>query len=1814
MLQDSELQALLTRTRLTRLASSVAAEDTAALWRERLLQNRTAFFAYLHKLGVSKIGERLAIANALLKAAREDAPPPTPPEQGTSSRSVIMPLERLEALRSTHFAEDLPIEPRMTTWTDTQAEAFFASGGLERPVMPPSAPPAAPAAALRRGFLTTMEAADVTKRSAKPASSLPDAAYLPTASYALLDDDDEEDSTSSPPAPPLPTSAWSPPPLPSSGTASSIGSSSLVGGLSAALAHHTALSMAAAQKEALARAMAVTDDDCMMRSQTVAGEGTQEAGLLLMMARELCLERDDGEGLANHAVSLLLAVTPARAEELLARLESEGRVGEWDAAIGARRVIHSFTRARPRAEPAPPAGSAAPLAATCMAYGPPPPPPLVASKLEAATVGATPYSVEGGECSQRSPSVGVRPARSAMTPPSEAQLRRRHEAQVQWTASLAKHDHNGRKSSAAAGQVGGALPREGAEEVGPSAASALRTFLAKAGLSHLAHVLSGETVSGWLARLESDRPAFLGRLQRLGVKRLAERQAIANGLSRAKRDGTLTPAKSEALLTRGALPPPAELVDEACSMLECVRARAGLSHTTRAALLNEFRLGEYTAIFNEDTLDGVQLLASMEPARLADALRDLGMSTANVKALRQHLFPSPPQRSTPQSPQASPHERLATCTCCACKAATEADAFEATPVTASDLATDGGDQGHTDVVAAAATAVAAAAVAAVVASAAASAARERQQRLREARATGRHAAAARLEQVEADHTARRAARLDARARLAVARGKLRRVRADERAVRHDLELCEAAAMEASWVRSSLRTLQLARLPSTGTVSVSIQVGIRQRDAPTGSLSGSARGWLARPCATCQVAIRPHLPARPVRVCLDLRAIGAPAHLLHRIHSHDASFPPPPPPTPTPPARDCSRVTWQQGAREERRERRQRAEAERVATSAHRAALVAELRADRAYKHAITTPRLRQKMDAVAAAMAAAAQAMMEARMAPTGDGTSIYQLPSGALARKGDEAVDGCLLRIRLPRTGSVVEACATASATVGELLDFIATAVGTASAKAKHAAVVRSANGDGPIAGAAAAIAADGAATAASGDDSEDSGVASATEAFSRTYAVTCNSEELLDDSSQPTLRDAGLCGRCALVVRLREALSPQRGDLATMPDAWRPAHTRTSPPLLLVPPQLTPHGLDNFLSELHEHVGRAGAPAVPMCSLALPGERLVGSLHGSYTFEDGPFSRRGILVVVTEPEAHDGGESARELLAGLQPLLHFQSLGFVLPERQANGGRARPETWAEDICEILRFLHDSQTSLEVTGLVGHGRAGEACVLYAERRTAELAAVDAAEAAAAASGAPSPMTTALDQTLCACHCGHAVTWHATHCCRLCEVQPGRHGPKCECRPATPRPRRYEVRRLCLLNSTYEDADGVPLSAKEALAGGWRMFSVHGTADTVAEPLAAHVFHSLHRSTGRHQLRMLANVHHDIGKYVNLAASVVNDWLEGARRLTSIDVGASLPLVTCASGGEMGSGDVPLLLLAVGATHVDLSGTRPGSTMLGSSGVVLMCEQLRGDTSIQSLDLSSNNIRAGGAGALATALVANRTLRSLELAHNCLLGSGAKTLAAVFHGGASLTRLGLRANGVGAGGAAALATALQAQGCSLTSLNLRENNLMACGAASLAAALTTNTSLLSLDLSENLLKEAGAAALAEALTRNTALTSLSLQYNGVRTAASALADALAGSGARRGALLTLDVRHNEIGPAEASSFAAALVTNTALLVLELGLDAAALAAAAQDVVAIGEALIRNRDRAAEAAADAAAVERAGWEWSPSPSNFERHTT
>jgi len=76
--------------------------------------------------------------------------------------------------------------------------------------------------------------------------------------------------------------------------------------------------------------------------------------------------------------------------------------------------------------------------------------------------------------------------------------------------------------------------------------------------------------------------------------------------------------------------------------------------------------------------------------------------------------------------------------------------------------------------------------------------------------------------------------------------------------------------------------------------------------------------------------------------------------------------------------------------------------------------------------------------------------------------------------------------------------------------------------------------------------------------------------------------------------------------------------------------------------------------------------------------------------------------------------------------------------------------------------------------------------------------------------------------------------------------------------------------------------------ARGTVPAAWRLLSIHGTADG-SSVMAAELFHVRHKAHG-HKLRILDGAGRSFAGHVPTAASTINDWFEGARRLTADDV------------------------------------------------------------------------------------------------------------------------------------------------------------------------------------------------------------------------------------------------------------------------------------------------------------------------------------
>ena len=160
------------------------------------------------------------------------------------------------------------------------------------------------------------------------------------------------------------------------------------------------------------------------------------------------------------------------------------------------------------------------------------------------------------------------------------------------------------------------------------------------------------------------------------------------------------------------------------------------------------------------------------------------------------------------------------------------------------------------------------------------------------------------------------------------------------------------------------------------------------------------------------------------------------------------------------------------------------------------------------------------------------------------------------------------------------------------------------------------------------------------------------------------------------------------------------------------------------------------------------------------------------------------------------------------------------------------------------------------------------------------------------------------------------------------------------------------------------------------------------------------------------------------------------------------------------------------------------------------AGVLVQCPALA------HLDLSYNDIEAGGAERLAGVLGQCAALAHLNLCNNRIGVGGAERLAGVLAQCPALAHLDLGFNQIGPDGAERLAGVL-AQCTALAHLDLGYNDIGAAGAASLAGVLGQCTALAHLDLSSNQIGAGGAESLAGALGQCTALAHLNVGHNDI---------------------------------------------------------------------------------------------------------------
>ena len=223
------------------------------------------------------------------------------------------------------------------------------------------------------------------------------------------------------------------------------------------------------------------------------------------------------------------------------------------------------------------------------------------------------------------------------------------------------------------------------------------------------------------------------------------------------------------------------------------------------------------------------------------------------------------------------------------------------------------------------------------------------------------------------------------------------------------------------------------------------------------------------------------------------------------------------------------------------------------------------------------------------------------------------------------------------------------------------------------------------------------------------------------------------------------------------------------------------------------------------------------------------------------------------------------------------------------------------------------------------------------------------------------------------------------------------------------------------------------------------------------------------------------------------------------------------------------------------------------STRIQSTGVKALTSALKVNKVIQKIDLSSNNL-VKVAEALYDALIVNTTLTSINLSWNQIRATGATALAEALKVNNTVKSLVLAYTKIGPVGATALAEALKVNS-SITTLDLFGNQIRATGATALAEGLKSNSSITHVDLGGNYdIGPVGVTALAEVLKVNSTITEIKLLRNNIGpVGATALAEALKVNST----ITMVDLPYNNVGDIGATALAEAFKVNSTITSLYL---------------------------------------------------------
>ncbi|XP_045204097.2 leucine-rich repeat-containing protein 74B-like isoform X2 [Mercenaria mercenaria] len=209
---------------------------------------------------------------------------------------------------------------------------------------------------------------------------------------------------------------------------------------------------------------------------------------------------------------------------------------------------------------------------------------------------------------------------------------------------------------------------------------------------------------------------------------------------------------------------------------------------------------------------------------------------------------------------------------------------------------------------------------------------------------------------------------------------------------------------------------------------------------------------------------------------------------------------------------------------------------------------------------------------------------------------------------------------------------------------------------------------------------------------------------------------------------------------------------------------------------------------------------------------------------------------------------------------------------------------------------------------------------------------------------------------------------------------------------------------------------------------------------------------------------------------------------------------------------------------------------------------------LVGNSTIETLDLSDNDMGPLGAKYIADAMKENTFITNLNLSDNKLTALGVKYIVEIIIDQDTIKSLSIAGNGLRECDSEIIRPLFE-HPVNLRHLDMSRNELRMAGGEVIGEALLENETIVSLDLSWNHLRRDGACFIADGLAGNTCLRKLNLAWNGFHLdGCQALARALE----QNNTLTELDITCNRISKECLEKLMVGLKKNTTLEILRIG--------------------------------------------------------